>query len=125
MLDLLLYVSLILPMPLVGTMTSAPDEIDQRLIHYKHCDANFYQTGAFNIGRLVSSIPQVRDTNLAVVVLFCFWLSVVSPSNRVFPDSERLRLFRLASRFISWLAWIFRLEHSSPTCVFLFATLHV
>jgi len=48
---------------LLGTMTSAPDEIDQRMIHYKHCDANFYQCGAFNIGRLISSIPQVRDTN--------------------------------------------------------------
>ena len=44
---------------LTGTMTSAPDEIDQRMIHYKHCDANFYQTGAFTIGRLISSIPQV------------------------------------------------------------------
>jgi hypothetical protein len=42
-------------------MTSAPDEIDQRMIHYKHCDANFYQTGAFNIGRLISTIPQVRS----------------------------------------------------------------
>lgn len=40
-------------------MTSAPDEIDQRMIHYKHCDSNFYQTGAFNIGRLISTIPQV------------------------------------------------------------------
>ena len=42
-------------------MTSAPDEIDQRMIHYKHCDSNFYQTGAFNIGRLISTIPQVSS----------------------------------------------------------------
>jgi hypothetical protein len=45
---------------ILGTMTSAPDEIDGRLIHYKHCDANFYQTFAFVFGRLISTIPQVR-----------------------------------------------------------------
>jgi hypothetical protein len=43
----------------LGTMTSAPDEIDGRSIHYKHCDANFYQTFAFVFGRLISTIPQV------------------------------------------------------------------
>jgi hypothetical protein len=40
-------------------MTSAPDEVDSRSIHYKHCDANFYQTFAFVFGRLISTIPQV------------------------------------------------------------------
>jgi ABC-2 type transporter len=45
-----------------GTMTSAPDEIDGRSIHYKHCDANFYQTFAFVFGRLISTIPQVLIT---------------------------------------------------------------
>jgi hypothetical protein len=46
---------------MIGTMTSAPDEVDGRLIHYKHCDANFYPSGAFVIGRLLSTFPQVRS----------------------------------------------------------------
>jgi hypothetical protein len=47
-------------------MTSAPDEIDGRLIHYKHCDANFYQTYAFVLGRLISTIPQVHTKTNAI-----------------------------------------------------------
>ena len=47
-------------------MTSAPDEIDGRSIHYKHCDANFYQTFAFVFGRLISTIPQVCE-NVSLV----------------------------------------------------------
>lgn len=43
---------------LLGTMTSAPDEIDGRSIHYKHDDANFYQPFAFVFGRLFSTFPQ-------------------------------------------------------------------
>jgi len=46
---------------ITGTMTSAPDEIDGRAIHYKHCDANFYQSTAFVIGRLISTFPQVSE----------------------------------------------------------------
>lgn len=46
---------------LLGTMTSAPDEIDGRSIHYKHRNANFYQSTAFVTGRLISTFPQVRD----------------------------------------------------------------
>lgn len=46
---------------ITGTMTSAPDEIDGRTIHYKHCDANFYQSTAFVIGRLISTFPQVSE----------------------------------------------------------------
>ena len=39
-------------------MTSAPDEVDGRSIHYKHDDANFYQPFAFVFGRLISTFPQ-------------------------------------------------------------------
>lgn len=44
---------------LLGTMTSAPDEIDGRSIHYKHRGANFYQATSFVVGRLISTFPQV------------------------------------------------------------------
>lgn len=43
---------------LLGTMTSTPDEIDSRSIHYKQYDARFYQVYAFVIGRFLSTIPQ-------------------------------------------------------------------
>lgn len=43
---------------LLGTMTSTPDEIDSRSIHYKQYDARFYQVYTFVIGRFLSSIPQ-------------------------------------------------------------------
>lgn len=43
---------------LLGTMTSTPDEIDTRSIHYKQYDAKFYQVYTFVIGRFLSTIPQ-------------------------------------------------------------------
>lgn len=43
---------------ILGTMTSTPDEIDTRSIHYKQYDARFYQVYTFVIGRFLSTIPQ-------------------------------------------------------------------
>jgi hypothetical protein len=43
---------------LLGTMTSTPDEIDTRAIHYKQYDAKFYQVYTFVMGRFLSTIPQ-------------------------------------------------------------------
>ena len=43
---------------LLGTMTSTPDEIDTRSIHYKQYDAKFYQVHSFVFGRFLSTIPQ-------------------------------------------------------------------
>ena len=42
----------------LGTSTSTPDDIDERPIHYKHGDASFYQTTAYVMGRLCSTLPQ-------------------------------------------------------------------
>ena len=61
-------------------MTSAPDEIDGRSIHYKHCDANFYQTFAFVFGRLISTIPQVctKEYRWLIVKTKCLLTMVVA-----------------------------------------------
>jgi ABC-type multidrug transport system ATPase subunit/ABC-type multidrug transport system permease subunit len=43
---------------LLGTTTSAPQDLDERPIHYKHGDASFYQTSAYVLGKLAASLPQ-------------------------------------------------------------------
>jgi len=43
---------------MLGSMTTAPNQIDDRAIYYKHHDANFYPTSAFVTGRTLSLIPQ-------------------------------------------------------------------
>mmetsp|Transcript_7724 Transcript_7724/g.15931 ORF Transcript_7724/g.15931 Transcript_7724/m.15931 type:complete len:795 (+) Transcript_7724:147-2531(+) len=57
----------------LGTSTSAPDDIDQRPIHYKHGDANFYQTTAFVMGRLVSTLPQ-RAMEIVSFGIPLYWM---------------------------------------------------
>jgi hypothetical protein len=42
-------------------MTSAPAQIDDRIIYYKQSDANFYQTFAFTWGRFLALTPQVSE----------------------------------------------------------------
>jgi ABC-type multidrug transport system ATPase subunit/ABC-type multidrug transport system permease subunit len=64
---------------LLGTMTSTPDEIDSRSIHYKHSDANFYQVGAFVIGRLVASIPQ-RSLEIVSFGIPLYWMVGLDPT---------------------------------------------
>ena len=64
---------------LLGTMTSTPDEIDSRSIHYKHYDANFYQVGAFVIGRFVASIPQ-RTLEIVSFGIPLYWMVGLDPS---------------------------------------------
>jgi hypothetical protein len=44
---------------LLGTLTGTPDEVDGRLIYYKHADARFYQAGAFLLGKQISQLPLV------------------------------------------------------------------
>lgn len=56
-----------------GTMTSAPDELDGRGIHYKHADANFYQSLSFAIARLVSTFPQ-RALDITAFGLPVYWM---------------------------------------------------
>jgi ABC-type multidrug transport system ATPase subunit/ABC-type multidrug transport system permease subunit len=64
---------------LLGTMTSTPDEIDSRSIHYKHYDANFYQVGTFVIGRLVASIPQ-RSLEIVSFGIPLYWMVGLDPT---------------------------------------------
>ena len=43
-----------------GAMVSAPDQLDDRLIFYKHKDANFYGAFPYVLGKALALIPQVR-----------------------------------------------------------------
>jgi ABC-2 type transporter len=68
---------------LLGTMTSAPDEIDGRSIHYKQADSNFYQSFAYMTGRFLSTIgiplywmvgfdPTAKSFFLYLLLLICY-----------------------------------------------------
>lgn len=63
----------------LGTMTSAPDEIDGRAIHYKHYDAKFYQVFAFVFGRLLSTIPQ-RTLEIVSFGIPLYWMVGLDPT---------------------------------------------
>ncbi|KAG7360095.1 ABC-2 type transporter-domain containing protein [Nitzschia inconspicua] len=63
----------------LGTMTSAPDEIDGRAIHYKHYDARFYQVFAFVFGRLLSTIPQ-RTLEIVSFGIPLYWMVGLDPT---------------------------------------------
>lgn len=63
----------------LGTMTSAPDEIDGRSIHYKHYDAKFYQVFAFVFGRLLSTIPQ-RSLEIVSFGIPLYWMVGLDPT---------------------------------------------
>jgi ABC-type multidrug transport system ATPase subunit len=58
---------------LLGTMTSAPDEIDGRSIHYKQADSNFYQSFAYMTGRFLSTIPQ-RSIEIVSFGIPLYWM---------------------------------------------------
>ena len=45
---------------LVGAMTSAPALVDDRIIFYRHFDANFYGAFSYALGKAVSLLPQVH-----------------------------------------------------------------
>jgi hypothetical protein len=64
---------------LLGTMTSAPDEIDGRSIHYKQCDSNFYQVFAYVFGRFFSTIPQ-RTLEIVSFGIPLYWMVGLDPT---------------------------------------------
>jgi ATP-binding cassette subfamily G (WHITE) protein 2 (SNQ2) len=64
-------------------MTSAPDEIDGRSIHYKHDDANFYQAFAFVFGRLISTFPQ-RAIEIVSFGIPLYWMVGLDPTAESF-----------------------------------------
>lgn len=47
---------------MLGAMTVAPGFVDERVIYYKHADANFFSPYPFVIGKAVSKLPQVSVT---------------------------------------------------------------
>lgn len=59
--------------------SNAPDEIDGRAIHYKHHDMKFYQSLAFVVGRLLSSIPQ-RVIEIVAFGIPLYWIVGLNPT---------------------------------------------
>lgn len=45
---------------MLGAMTSVPEQVNDRIIYYRHADDNFYGAFAYAIGKAVSLLPQVR-----------------------------------------------------------------
>jgi hypothetical protein len=45
---------------MLGAMTSVPEQVNDRIIFYRHADDNFYGAFAYAIGKGVSLLPQVR-----------------------------------------------------------------
>jgi hypothetical protein len=57
---------------LLGTLTGTPDEVDGRLIYYKHADARFFQAGAFLLGKQISQLPLLAMEIIAFGLPFYF-----------------------------------------------------
>jgi ABC-type multidrug transport system ATPase subunit len=64
---------------LLGTTTSAPDDLEGRPIHYKHGDANFYQTSAYLMGKLAASLPQ-RTIEICAFGIPLYWMVGLDPN---------------------------------------------
>jgi ABC-2 type transporter len=64
-------------------MTSAPDEIDGRAIHYKHYDARFYQVFSYIFGRFLSTLPQ-RSIEITAFAIPLYWMVGFDPSPESF-----------------------------------------
>ena len=60
-------------------MTSAPDEIDGRAIHYKHYEARFYQVFSYIFGRFISTLPQ-RSIEITAFAIPLYWMVGLDPS---------------------------------------------
>lgn len=45
---------------MLGAMTSVPEQVDDRIIYYRHADDNFYGAYAYTFGKGISLLPQVR-----------------------------------------------------------------
>ena len=45
---------------MLGAMTSVPEQVDDRIIYYRHADDNFYGAYSYAIGKGVALMPQVR-----------------------------------------------------------------
>jgi hypothetical protein len=44
---------------MLGSMTTAPGFVDERIIFYKQADANFFSSYPFVLGKALSKLPQV------------------------------------------------------------------
>jgi ABC-type multidrug transport system fused ATPase/permease subunit len=60
-------------------MTSAPDEIDGRAIHYKHYEARFYQVFSYIFGRFISTLPQ-RSIEITAFAIPLYWMVGFDPT---------------------------------------------
>ncbi len=57
----------------VGAMTSIPAQVEDRIIFYRHYDANFYGAFAYAFGKAISLLPQVRIWDFVSFILLCFF----------------------------------------------------
>lgn len=64
-------------------MTSAPDEIDGRTIHYKHYEARFYQVFSYIFGRFISTLPQ-RTIEITAFAVPMYWMVGLDPTAQSF-----------------------------------------
>lgn len=68
---------------MLGGMTSAPAQIEERTIYYKHVDANFFQTFAFVWGRFLAMAPQAA-LDVATFGTFLYWMIGLTPKASYF-----------------------------------------
>jgi len=58
---------------MLGAMTSAPALVDDRVIFYKHADANFYSAFPYVIGNAVALMPQAL-TDVLIFGSIIYWM---------------------------------------------------
>lgn len=71
---------------MLGAMTAAPAQVEDRAVYYKHRDANLYPTFAFVLGRTFASIPQaVMDiTTFGTIIYFVVGLELAAANFFIF-----------------------------------------
>jgi len=85
---------------LLGTLTSTPDEVDQRAIYYKHADARFFQTGAFFIAKQFSQLPLLALEIIAFGLPFYFIAGLAYTARAFFTYLLILIVYKFALRIL-------------------------
>jgi len=85
---------------LLGTLTGTPDEVDTRLIYYKHANARFYQASAYLVGKQISQLPLLGMEILAFGLPFYFISGLAYTAGAFFTYLAMLICYKFALKML-------------------------
>lgn len=100
-------------------MQNASGLIFDRVIFYKHTDANFYSAWPFVFGRTIAGLPQVRDaaTTIGLALFFAqMYALVILPDYDGHTDFWDADVLHCRFRWASRVRQLYNL-HIDPACV--------